>query len=269
MPKHKGNKLLSIVIPAYKQEKTIAKDLGRIRSVLEKIRYDYEMIVVVDGKTDKTFEKAKKVRSPKIKVIGYQTNKGKGHAVRYGMVRSQGDIIGFIDAGMDLDPNSLSMLLEHFEWYDADIIVGSKRHPVSAVKGYNWQRRLVSWGGQMITRFLLGIKVRDTQAGVKFFRRKVLKDIMPRLLVKKFAFDIEMLAVAKRLGYKRIFEAPVRMEWTLGNSVISRSFWRSAFKVLWDTLAVFYRLKILGYYDNLNKGKWEIDKDLDFRIRTG
>ena len=81
------NHFLSVVIPAYKKEKTIIKDLKAIKVVLDSIRYDYEIVVVVDGRTDKTFEKAKEVKSKKIKVVGYETNKGKGHAVRYGMVR--------------------------------------------------------------------------------------------------------------------------------------------------------------------------------------
>ena len=261
------NHLLSVVIPAYKQEKTIVKDLKRIKSVLDKIRHDYEIMVVVDGMVDKTYQNAKKVKSSKIKVVGYKENRGKGHAIRYGMARTKGDIVAFIDAGMDLDPNGLSMLLEHFEWYDADIIVGSKRHPVSQVD-YPWQRRILSLGYQLLVRILFGLKIRDTQVGMKFFRRKVVEDVLPRLLVKKFAFDIEMLAVANRLGYKRIYEAPIRLEWTQGGSVLSKSLWRTLFSMLWDTAAVFYRLRILRYYDDSNKRKWRYDKDLDFKVNV-
>ena len=262
--KKTGKKLLSVIVPAYKQEKTIQKDLQRIGDVLKQIRYDYEIICVIDGKVDKTFENAKKVRSRKIKVVGYDKNKGKGHAVRYGMARTKGDIIAFIDAGMDLNPNGLSMLLEHFEWYDADIIVGSKRHPVSKIN-YPWQRRILSIGYQILVRLLFSLKIRDTQTGMKFFRRKVLADVLPRLLVKEYAFDIEMLAVANKLGYKRVFEAPIEMEWEDEGSVISQSLRRILFKMLWDTAAVFYRLKILHYYDDGNKQKWKSDSDLNFK----
>ena len=262
------NYLLSVVVPAYKQEKTIARDLRRIKGVLDKIRYDYEVIVVVDGRVDKTFEKAKKYRSSKIKVVGYQNNYGKGYAVRYGMARARGNLIAFIDAGMDLDPNGLSMALEHFKWYQADIIIGSKRHPVSQVD-YPWQRKVLSWGYQLLVRILFGLKIRDTQVGMKLFRRKVLEDVLPRLLVKKFAFDIEMLAVANRLGYKRIYEAPVRLEWKIERSVLSKSLWRTLFNMLWDTAAVFYRLKILRYYDDANKRRWRYDEDLNLRVNIG
>src|SRR5437016_2921312 len=108
--------LISIIVPAYKQEKTIKKDIERIRDVLNQLRYNYELIVVVDGEEDKTLEQAKSLASFKIIVTGYKHNHGKGHAIRFGMARAKGNIIAFIDAGMDLNPNGLSMLLEHFEW---------------------------------------------------------------------------------------------------------------------------------------------------------
>jgi len=113
--KNKQN-LVSLIIPAYKQEKTIVEDLMQIKGALDQLRYDYEMIVIIDGKVDKTFEKAKKFESSKVRIFGYDTNHGKGYAIRYGMERAKGKIIGFIDSGMDLDPNGLSILLEKFEW---------------------------------------------------------------------------------------------------------------------------------------------------------
>ncbi|MCL4382893.1 MAG: glycosyltransferase [Patescibacteria group bacterium] len=266
--KNINHRFLSVVIPTYHQEKIIVKDVKKINAVLKKIRYDYEIIVVVDGKDDKTFSRAKKIEDKKIKVVGYETNHGKGYAVRFGMARTKGDIVAFIDAGMDLDPNGLSMLLEHFEWYNADIIVGSKRHPASQID-YPWQRKIISRVYQMMVRILFGLNVRDTQAGIKFFKREVLENVLPRLIVKTYAFDIEILAVAHRLGYKRIFEAPIRLVWNLEGSIVSQSILRAIFSTLWDTAAVFYRLKILHYYDNSNKRKWRYDKDLDYRVNIG
>jgi len=259
------NSLLSVIVPAYKQEKTIRRDLKYIESVLKKIRFNYELICVVDGKIDKTFQEAKKIKSKKIKVVGYKNNHGKGYAVRYGMVRSKGDLVAFIDAGRDLDPNGLSMMLEHFEWYDADIVVGSKRHPVSKVD-YPWQREVLSSGYQILVKILFGLKIRDSQVGMKFFKRKVLEDVLPRLLVKTFAFDIEILAVAHYLGYKRIFEAPINIAWVEENSILSKSLYKTVLGMFVDTLAVFYRLKLLHYYDKKNKRKWVYDKDLEFNV---
>ncbi len=263
---------MSVIVPAYKQEKTIVSDLKRIKDVLDRLRYPTELICVVDGNIDATFKKASDFarNNQNIRVIGYDTNKGKGYAIRFGMAESKGDIVGFIDAGMDLNPNGLFLLLEHFEWYNADIIVGSKRHPVSKVY-YPWQRKLLSMGYQFLVFLLFGLKVRDTQVGMKFFKREVLEKVLPRLLVKAFAFDVEMLAVANYLKYSRIYEAPVEIKLRFGgtSTVTSQRFIRTVLAVLIDTLAVLYRLRILNYYSDKNQRKWKFDPELNFRINVG
>lgn len=267
-----GLKLISIIVPVYKKEKTVVRDLKRIYQILQKLRYPTELICVIDGKVDNSYDKASNFarKYPNVIVSGYETNKGKGYAIRFGMSQSNGQIVGFIDSGMDLNPNGLAMLLEHFEWYDADIIIGSKRHPVSKVS-YPWQRKILSLGYQLLTFMLFGLKIRDTQAGMKFFRRKVLEKVLPRLLVKKFAFDVEMLAVAYYLGFKRIYEAPVEIKLKFGgtSTITSQKFIREVFAMLIDTLAVFYRLKILNYYADSNKRKWTFDPELNFRVNVG
>jgi glycosyltransferase involved in cell wall biosynthesis len=240
--------LLSVVVPAYKQERTIIKDIKNISKTLKNVGYKYELIVVVDGLVDKTFEKASKLKSRNIKVVAYEKNEGKGHAIRYGMLHAKGDIVGFIDAGMDIHPTGFTMLLSHMEWYNADVIVGSKLHPVSKVN-YPIYRTILSWGYRLLTRLLFGFKVRDTQVGLKFFKRKVVRDVLPRLLVKRYAFDIEMLAVSYSLGYKRIFEAPVKIKFNPGSTtIISKLLWRVVALMILDTLAVFYRLKVRRFY---------------------
>ena len=266
MKGHK-NHLLSVVIPAFRQERTIAQDLRRIKGVLDKTRYDYEIIVVIDGKIDKTFENAKKVKSEKIRVVGYEHNKGKGHAVRYGIARAKGDPIAFIDAGMEIDPNGISMILEHMEWYEADIIVGSKRHPASQVN-YPFKRRVISRLYQLFVRIFTGLNVRDTQVGLKIFRRKVLEDVLPRLLVKRYAFDLEMLTVAHHLGYKRIFEAPIKINYNFRDLTHAATI-EAMRGALIDTLAIIYRLRLLRYYDDDNKRKWRYDPELDFKVNIG
>lgn len=258
-------KLLSIIIPVYRQEKTIAKDLKQILSELKLLNIPSEIIAVIDGQVDRSFEEAKSIKAPNLFVVGYKTNHGKGYAVRYGMAKSHGGIVGFFDSGGDLGISSLSMMLEHFRWYNADIVVGSKRHPVSKVQ-YPFQRKILSWGYQMLVRIIFGLNIRDSQAGVKLYRRVVLEDVLPRLLVKEFAFDIEILAVAYNLGYRRIYEAPIELDFTGSSSITSSNLWKVILRTLWDTIAVFYRLKILKYYDNVNKRRWRFDPELNFRI---
>lgn len=259
-------KILSIIIPAYHQERTIEQDVRKVDLALShQDEMDFEIIVVADGRDDRTFENAHRVSGKHIRVVGYQSNKGKGYAVRYGMARCKGDLIAFIDAGNDVKPEGISMMLEHFKWYNADIVIGSKRHPVSKVN-YPWYRKILSVGYQVLVRLLFGLSIRDSQVGLKLFRRQVLEDVLPRLLVKRFAFDIEILAVAHHLGYTRIFEAPVELDFSAVSTITSTKVLKEIWNVLWDTIAVFYRLRILHYYDSTNKHRWRYDPELDFRI---
>jgi len=239
---------LSVIVPVYKQEQTIKKDILRILKTLDKIRYPYELIAVIDGIfIDKSYYILKKINKPTLKLIASKRNHGKGFAIRRGMSISKGDYVAFIDAGMEIDPNGLSMILEHMEWYNADIIVGSKRHPASQVN-YPLERRFISFFAQKFAKYFLGIKITDTQAGLKIFKIKVLKKVLPKLLVKQYAFDLEILAVANHFGFKRIYEAPIKLKY--GFTSLTHA---AGLNVLWksfvDAMAVFYRLRILHYYD--------------------
>ncbi|PIT88929.1 MAG: hypothetical protein COU27_02970 [Candidatus Levybacteria bacterium CG10_big_fil_rev_8_21_14_0_10_36_7] len=248
-------KLLSFIIPAYKQEKTILKEVEILKNTLSDLEINFELIVVVDGNLDNTYKKILTLKDKKVKVYMYEKNQGKGFAVKYGMSKAHGDIVGFIDAGLDISPESISMLLNHMKWYAADIIVGSKLHPVSQVE-YPFARKVLSWGYRNFTHLLFGFKIRDTQVGLKIFKKKVADDVFPRLIVKQFAFDVEILALAYTLGYKRIFEAPVRLNFKGANSITSANLWKIILFMILDTLAVFYRIKILKYYRKKNKKNW-------------
>lgn len=238
---------LSVVIPAYKQERTIVKDINNLDKVLISLPYKYEIIVVVDGYLDGTFKNAKKISKDHVKVFGYEKNQGKGHAVRHGMLKAKGDVIGFIDAGMDISPAGISLLLDLMLWQDADIVIGSKLHPDSRVD-YPYFRRVLSWGYRTLTHLLFGFSVSDTQVGMKFFKRDVVEKVFPKLLVKAFAFDVEILAIANAMGYKKIVEGPVELNFKGGSTITSGNFWIIVALMLWDTMAIFYRLKILNYY---------------------
>ncbi|MDP4010601.1 MAG: glycosyltransferase family 2 protein [Candidatus Roizmanbacteria bacterium] len=239
---------LSLIIPAYKQEKTIVENIIHIQEALAAIRYDHEIIVVVDGKVDDTVEKLKKAQLPKVKIVWYKENQGKSFAIRVGMHEAKGDYVMFMDSGMEIDPNGISMLLEHMEWYEADIIVGSKRHPASIIN-YSLQRKILSYGYYVIVKILFGINVHDTQAGIKIYKKTVLEKVLPRLIEKKFCGDLEILVVASQLGYKRIFEAPIKLNYNLGTMSTAATI-KSIRGIFTDTLAIFYRKNILHYYSS-------------------
>jgi glycosyltransferase involved in cell wall biosynthesis len=259
----------SLIIPVYKQQQTIKRDIEDVISVLTASKIDFEIIPVIDGMLDNSFEEAKKVKDHHIHVVGYQTNHGKGYAVRYGFSHATGDVIGFKDAGGDLKPAALPLMLAQFEFQHADAVIGSKRHPDSKVD-YPFIRKIFSWVYQKFTKLLFGLDIRDTQVGMKVYKRKLLEDVLPRLLVKQFAFDIEMLAVAYHLGYRKIYEAPVQIDLFSAKSSISwKKMYRVIFNMLNDTLAVFYRLRIRHYYDDASKRRWRFDPELNFRINVG
>jgi glycosyltransferase involved in cell wall biosynthesis len=248
---------LSVIVPVYKQEKTIKKDILHILKTLENIRYSYELIIVIDGiLVDKSYfilkklQKKNQLANRRIKLLAFKHNHGKGSAIRRGMSVSKGDYVAFIDAGMEIDPNGISMILEHMEWYDADIIVGSKRHPASIVN-YPNERKIISFFAQKYAKYFLGIKITDTQAGLKIFKSKVLKKILPKLLIKQYAFDLELLSVANHFGFKRIFEAPIKLSYKF-DSLTHAAGLQVIWKTLIDSLAIFYRLRILRYYDKKN-----------------
>lgn len=239
---------ISLIVPAYRQEKTIIADIKNLDKALSKLPLKHELLVVVDGFLDKTMEKLSKVKTIEVKALGYKRNTGKGFAIKYGVSKAKGDVIGFIDAGGDIDPTQISLMLSIMDWNNADIVIGSKLHPESRVNYPLW-RKIMSWGYRTFTHILFGFDVRDTQVGFKIFKKNVAKQVFKRIIVKKFAFDVEVLAVAQKLGYRRIYEAPVKINFKKALSVTALNFWIVSFWTFWDTLAVFYRLKILHYYD--------------------
>lgn len=262
MEKNKSH-FLSLIIPSYKNEKTIVENIKKIKSVLDYIRYDYEIIVIVDGFIDKSFNVLKKAKLKKTKIIGYKDNQGKSFAIRLGMSHAIGDYIMFIDSGSEIDLNGIPMLLEHMEWYGADIIVGSKRHLASQVN-YARSRKILSDGYYFLVKFLFGIKVKDTQAGIKIFKKKVIEKILPRLVEKKFCGDLEILAVSHLLGFKKIYEAPIKMDYSLAFETQAATI-KAIWYIFLDTMAIWYRKNILREYDK-PKNKFSIPRSLKIKI---
>src|SRR3989344_3542247 len=256
--------LLSVIVPAYRCP-TIGKDLKGIEKYLIKLNRPYEIICICDGypdNKDKTTKNAKKVKSDTIKVYSYRDNRGKGYAIRFGMARARGGIIAFIDSGNDLNARGIGMALEHLKWYNADIIIGSKRHKASKIH-YPLRRRVLSFGVQTATRFFFGVNVTDTQTGLKIFKRQVLEKVLPRLLVKRWAFDLEILTVANRLGFNRFYESPIELIFNPHTNIT----YKSVFNFAQDYLAIIYRTYFLKYYDDGNKDIWEDDPNLKLRYK--
>jgi glycosyltransferase involved in cell wall biosynthesis len=234
---------LSVIVPAYREARHIHENLGKLLHELDRLGRTYEVIVVSDGNTDDTAREAERVVSSHIRVIEYNRNMGKGYALRCGVAHSSGELVTFIDADMELDPRYIKGFIAVMESFDCDAVVGSKRHPMSNVQ-YPLARRFQSFLYQLLIRILFQVKVRDTQTGLKLFRRKCLEEVVPLLAIKRFAFDLELLVVARQLGYKKVMEAPVDLKYKFNSTADLRATWH----VLWDTAAIFYRLRFVRFY---------------------
>jgi glycosyltransferase involved in cell wall biosynthesis len=239
--------MLSIVVPVYNGGDEIVENLSVIRrgAAGDLPPEDVELIVVSDGSIDGTTERLLEAQSDvDMHVIHYDRNFGKGYAVKLGAMEARGSWIALVDADLDLDPSLVPMYLDAAQGESLDFAIGSKRHPNSDVV-YPRSRRLASWGYQQLNRVLFRLDVRDTQVGLKVFSSEVAENVVPLLLVKQFAFDLELLAVARAFGYRRVRELPVRLDYRFTGSEV-RS--KAVARALWDTAAVFYRLRILRTY---------------------
>lgn len=239
------NKKISVIIPVYKAERFIARNLERMKKGISSCFPNHEIIAVIDGNLDNSLAEAKKVKG--VKVVGYDDNQGKGAALKYGFDHSTGDYITFVDCDMDIHPEQLKNFIPYLA--TADLVIGSKRHPFSKVE-YPLTRKLLSKGFQMYSRVVLGTHLSDTQAGLKMIKREVLDIVMPLMVVKRYAFDLELCFLAQQHGFRTV-EAPIGIDYKFNGSGVGTE---AILGMFTDTLAIRYRHSILNYY---KKKFWE------------
>lgn len=197
---------LSLVIPTYKKQREVLDQLERVYGYLSRKNPDFELIFVIDGYIDNTkdiLEKyIKENRLKKVTVIGYEENMGKGYAVRYGMKRATGDVIGFIDADTDIQIRTLGYALKAIKHDSVMAVVPSKFHKDSNVE-MKFGRKILSYGLMYTNRFLLKLpkNVDDVGCGLKLFRKELIERILPFLKINNFAIDSEILNFIDRVGY--------------------------------------------------------------------
>jgi glycosyltransferase involved in cell wall biosynthesis len=163
---------------------------------------------------------------------------GKGNAIKMGFAHSQGDSIVVIDGDLDVDPTFIPNYVEALK--TNDIAVASKWHPQSRTT-VTLKRKILSFGFNALSRLLTGIKLTDTQTGLKAFRREVLERMAPKFVVKRYAFDLELIGACNHAGY-RIVDLPVDV---CIRSMIS---FREIFRMTVDMFGIAYRLRVLKYY---------------------
>lgn len=230
---------LSVIMPAFNEQDHIQDSIKRVMNVAQGLGLEYEVIIVDDGSKDLTRAVARNgTKDKRLKVVGYDKNKGKGYAIKHGFGHSIGDIVVFLDSDLDIDAGLLKQYVEILK--DSDMVIASKRHPLSEVK-VPFKRWFLSYAFHAIVKLLTGVKVTDTQSGLKAFRRTALQRMFKLVLVKKFAYDVELLCVASLLKL-RIAEMPVKM--TIGNGFSVRYIYR----MVLDVLGIAYRLRVLMWY---------------------
>lgn len=233
---------VSIVIPVYNQASKISASLARIKKVLEPLGLNYELVVVNDGSLDGTLDVLRKEHNldPRVRVVSYNRNMGKGYAVKTGVTRSRGELVMFTDGDLDISPYVISEYIRQLE--DCDLVIASKRHPQSK---YNapLSRKFFSRAFNLVVRILTGIKVKDTQSGLKAGNGEALRAIFKLMLVKRYAFDVELLALANLLNLQ-IREMPIEIN-------LDRRFkLKDIAKMFVDVLAISYRYRIKKWYQN-------------------
>lgn len=237
--------LLSVVVPVFNQAGSILENVRIIRERIgAALDGSFETIVVSDGSVDSTEERLLEGELEGVRVLHYDRNLGKGYAVKVGSLEARGRWVGYVDADLDLDPASLAEYVAIAARDGLDFAIGSKRHPDSRVH-YPRSRRVASWLFQQWVRSLIHLNVRDTQVGLKVYRREVVEEVMPFLLVKRYAFDLELLAVARAFGFGKVRELPIVLDYRFAGSGVRSA---AVLRALVDTAAVCYRLRILRYY---------------------
>jgi glycosyltransferase involved in cell wall biosynthesis len=204
---------ISIVMPIYQGEQLVKESVERVISSMRSTQVKFELIVVVDGVIDKTEQKLKKMitSNPELKILSYPDNRGKGYAVRYGMGMAKMSYVGYMDAGHDIDINSLIHIVSTInDNRDVDVFVADKLHPMSQIVNVPYFRKVYSYGFRHFVAVLFGSKMGDTQVGLKFFRSEIIKKLLKEnaFIVNRFSFDVELMNKLTKNGSK-ILHVPV------------------------------------------------------------
>jgi dolichyl-phosphate beta-glucosyltransferase len=214
---------LSVIIPAYNEEKRLPETLKSVIAFLQKQNYSSEVLVVDDGSKDKTSDVVRDFAGKaqvqvgaikgiqKLDDVQYPDgkNRGKGYAVRYGLMQAVGKYRVFMDADNSTSIDHVDRFFPYFKDQGYDIVIGSRHLSDSDVEIHQaWYKELAGQMGNLLIQALAVRGIHDTQCGFKMFTGASVEKICPRLTIDRWGFDVEILAVAQRLGFK-MKEAPV------------------------------------------------------------
>jgi dolichyl-phosphate beta-glucosyltransferase len=204
--------VLTLVIPAFNEAARLPQSLVELQRHSYGWSFPYEIIVVVEPSSDHTVELAKTAAKsfPELKVIANPVHRGKGFAVRTGMLAANGDLVFFTDSDLSTPLTDLDRAVALFKAQpDIDLIVGSRKHPDSQILQHQSpMRELMGNTFNRIVRALAGFKFLDTQCGFKGFRADAAREIFERAQIDGFSFDVEVLLLAEAMNFV-VMEVPV------------------------------------------------------------
>jgi len=226
----------------YNVADTIIANVHQVITELRELGYHFEIILVDDCSTDNTLEVISNMDNKHVRYLAHTTNAGKGRAFMSGFAVADNEYVVLMDSDIHIGPAELPVFFNIMRFYNADVVIGNKRHPYSIV-GYTPYRWVVSNVYNYIVRRLFGVDLRDTQCGLKLFKRGALTKVVRKILVKRYAFDIELIVAMREKGI-RIADAPVYKveQLNLGSATVG-----NILQTLKDTLAVWWR-KQKGWY---------------------
>lgn len=236
---------LSVIIPAYNEEERISETLFDIDKYLKRQNYEYEIIVVNDGSTDKTAEVVGSLlfRIKNLALVKNEKNRGKGYAVRRGLLAAKGKYRLFMDADNSTSVNQVERLLSEFPKYH--IVIGSRAVMGAIINPLQPPiRRVLSKIAKVVIQMVICLPgIKDTQCGFKIFSEKAADDILPKCKAGSWAFDVEILKIGQKLGYEAK-EVPVAWK----NDPKSKVKIIGGIKFIFELLAIRFNL-LFGKYD--------------------
>jgi dolichyl-phosphate beta-glucosyltransferase len=231
---------LSIVIPAYNEALRLGSTLEKVRQYLESRNYSGELIVVDDGSTDQTADLLQEMQHHHqvVRVLRNESNRGKGFSVRRGVLEARGELVLFTDADLSAPIEDTNRLLAALESFGADAVVGSRALQRRLIGVHQpWWREWAGRAFNRLVRFFTGLKIRDTQCGLKLFRLASTRRAFELQRAHGFGFDPEVLFLIERLGGK-VIEVPVRWNDSPATKV---RFLRDALRMFLDLVALRWR----------------------------
>lgn len=228
---------LFVVMPAYNESDSVINCILLTKQILKEKNWDFHIQVIDDGSSDNTYSLVEKITDEYISIEKLPKNMGKGYAVKTGVLNSKdSSIVAYMDSDLDISPSYLNLYAEFIQNNIADMVLGSKLHPLSKVN-YPNTRKYLSRVFYFFVKFILGATVSDSQVGLKVMNGEMARTVFQNLKTNGFAFDLEVIQKFQKSG-ARVLEQPVE----INHSWDSRIGIKNSLQALWQVIKLRNRI---------------------------